>query len=63
MSYALAEPVPKGEFPRKRTGPKRGIRKELLFMEWTIEQKQAIGEKGVNILVAAAARKSEKLRC
>lgn len=26
-------------------------------MEWTIEQKQAIYEKGENILVAAAARK------
>ena len=27
------------------------------FMEWTNEQKQAIYEKGSNILVAAAARK------
>lgn len=26
-------------------------------MDWTIEQKQAIYEKGNNILVAAAARK------
>lgn len=31
-------------------------------MEWTIEQKKAIFEKENNILVAAAARKSEKQR-
>lgn len=31
-------------------------------MNWTDEQKQAIYENGSNILVAAAARKSEKLR-
>ena len=31
-----------------------------MFMNWTEEQKQAIFEKGSNILVAAAARKSEK---
>lgn len=31
-------------------------------MNWTEEQKQAIYENGSNILVAAAARKPEKLR-
>ncbi len=32
-------------------------------MKWTKEQEKAIYEKGNNILVAAAARKSEKPRC
>lgn len=32
-------------------------------MKWTKEQTQAIFEKNHNILVAAAARKSEKQRC
>lgn len=31
--------------------------------DWTDEQKQAIDEKDSNLLVAAAARKSERLRC
>ena len=31
-------------------------------MNWTDEQRQAIIDKGTNILVAAAARKPEKLR-
>ena len=33
------------------------VRQKEKNMEWTKEQKQAIEEKGSNILVAAAARK------
>lgn len=32
-------------------------------MKWTNEQTKAIYEKGNHLLVAAAARKSEKQRC
>ena len=32
-------------------------------MKWTREQTKAIYEKGNNLLVAAAARKSEKRQC
>ena len=42
--YVAKEPVPKPDKKEK-------------YMEWTKEQKQAMYEKGENILVAAAARK------
>lgn len=48
----------------KQTGLQTKVEKQTClysdkeeFMEWTNEQKQAIYEKGSNILVAAAARK------
>lgn len=37
-------------------------RKTMGEVKWTKEQSLAINEKGQNILVAAAARKSEKQR-